>query len=115
MTSPQQDWRAALGALIDPAELPAQPDAPADNAPDAECQTARLDVIVERKGRGGKVATIISGFTVSDAAVNDIASRLKRTLGTGGSARGGEILIQGDRADAVLKALAAMNLKARRI
>ena len=114
MTSPQQDWRAALGALIDPAELPAQSDT-TDDAPDAECQTARLDVIVERKGRGGKVATIISGFTVSDAAVNDIASRLKRTLGTGGSARGGEILIQGDRADAVLKALAAMNLKARRI
>lgn len=113
--TPQQDWRAALGALIAPSELPAQPDNAADETPAPERQTARLDVIVERKGRGGKVATIISGFTVSDAAVDDIASRLKRTLGTGGSARGGEILIQGDRADAVLKALTEMGLKARKI
>ena len=71
--------------------------------------------MVERKGRGGKTATIVAGFTVSDEAVAEIANQLKRRLGTGGSARGGEILIQGDRADAVVKALTDMGMKARRI
>ncbi len=110
----QQDWREALGALL--------PDTPAADVPqDAEpprgqeTETARLDVVVERKGRGGKTATIVAGFTVSEEAVAEIASQLKRRLGTGGSARGGEILIQGDRADAVVKALTDMGMKARRI
>ena len=74
-----------------------------------------LNVQIERKGRAGKVATIVSGFTVDDDAVADIASSLKRTLGTGGSARGGEILIQGDRATDVVNALVKMGLKARKV
>ncbi len=110
----QQDWREALGALLP--DTPAA-DVPqdAEPAPGQETETARLDVVVERKGRGGKTATIVAGFTVSDDAVAEIASQLKRRLGTGGSARGGEILIQGDRADAVVKALTDMGMKARRI
>ncbi len=110
----QQDWREALGALLP--DTPAA-DVPqdAEPAPGQETETARLDVVVERKGRGGKTATIVAGFTVSDEAVAEIASQLKRRLGTGGSARGGEILIQGDRADAVVKALTDMGMKARRI
>ena len=110
----QQDWREALGALLP--DTPAA-DVPqdAEPAPGQETETARLDVVVERKGRGGKTATIVAGFTVSDEAVAEIASQLKRRLGPGGSARGGEILIQGDRADAVVKALTDMGMKARRI
>ena len=110
----QQDWREALGALLP--DTPAA-DVPqdAEPAPGQETETARLDVVVERKGRGGKTATIVAGFTVSDEAVAEIASQLKRRLGTGGPARGGEILIQGDRADAVVKALTDMGMKARRI
>ena len=110
----QQAWREALGALLP--DTPAA-DVPqdAEPAPGQETETARLDVVVERKGRGGKTATIVAGFTVSDEAVAEIASQLKRRLGTGGSARGGEILIQGDRADAVVKALTDMGMKARRI
>ena len=61
------------------------------------------------------MATIITGFTISDDAVADIAARLRRQLGTGGSARGGEILIQGDRSADVARVLTAMGLKNRRI
>lgn len=73
----------------------------------------RLDIIYERKGRAGKSATIISGFTMADDDVEALASDLKRTLGTGGSARGGEILIQGDRRDDVLRLLTEKGYKAR--
>lgn len=51
---------------------------------------------MERKGRGGKTATIIEGFPGSDSELKALATRLKQQLGVGGSARGGEILIQGD-------------------
>ncbi|MCM1441673.1 MAG: translation initiation factor [Roseburia sp.] len=78
-----------------------------------QAQKGRLDIILDRKGRAGKSATIISGFTVDDEAVLELAGLLKRSLGTGGLARGGEILIQGDRCNDVLRFLADKGLKAR--
>lgn len=108
------DWKDALGSLLPDNYTPETDSAP-DSAAQAPRQTTRLDVLVERKGRGGKVATIVAGFTVADSEVEQIASKLKQRLGTGGSARGGEILIQGDRPDAVLKALTDMGYKARKI
>jgi len=52
----------------------------------------------ERKGRGGSPATIISGLgTLPDARLKALASTLKSKLAVGGSCRGGEILVQGDR------------------
>lgn len=76
-------------------DLPAGPPEPV-NTPARE-PSQRLAVRLERKGRAGKVATIISGFTLPPDRVADIASQLKSRLGAGGSARGSEILIQGDR------------------
>lgn len=79
-------------------QLPEGTDAPET----AECDTVAapapqtLRVVIDRKGRKGKVATIIEGFTIPDAEVEALASELKRRIGTGGSSRGGEILLQGD-------------------
>ncbi|MDE5607573.1 MAG: translation initiation factor [Muribaculaceae bacterium] len=82
--------------------LEANPDLPAGEETQAEAETdtkatsRQLRVSIERKGRAGKTATIIEGFTPDDD-IASIASMLKTRLGTGGSARGCEILIQGDR------------------
>lgn len=84
-----------------------------ENADTTASETARLDIILERKGRAGKCATIICGFTIDDDSIDAIASELKRKLGVGGSARGGEILIQGDRRHDVLKFLSSKGFKAR--
>ncbi len=73
----------------------------------------RLDIIFEKKGRAGKQATIVAGFCGNDEELQSVASELKRRLGAGGSARGGEILIQGDRRKDVLKLLTEMGYKAR--
>lgn len=70
----------------------------------AKVQKNALRVLVDKKGRKGKTATIVEGFTLTDEEVAQIAASLKRRLSTGGSARGGEILIQGD-AVAKVKAL----------
>lgn len=77
-------------------------------------ESGRLDISLEKKGRGGKTATIIAGFTsFSDNQLREFASGMKQRLGTGGSARGNEILIQGDRRQDVLKYLVAAGFKAR--
>lgn len=91
-----QDSLAALRAAMGPADEP-EPETVAEAAPEKAKQSGALEIVFERKGRAGKSATIVAGFTLPDSDVEDIAAQLKRSLGTGGSARGGEILIQGDR------------------
>ena len=92
------DWKDSLASLM--AELPEEPAAETapEEAPAAgtAAETARLDILLDKKGRKGKAATIVCGFTVDADAVDAIAAELKKKLGTGGSSRGGEILIQGD-------------------
>ena len=94
--------------------MAANPDLPAgeeaDEKPQAAVTPARqtLHVLMERKGRAGKVATIIEGFSLTDEEVAEIASQLKKRLGIGGSSRGGEILLQGDRRREAAELLRAM-------
>lgn len=114
------DWKDALGKAFGvnvpdgDAQAQQETDQTAEKG-DALAQQGktRLDIILERKGRAGKQATIVTGFTVDDEALKQVASRLKRSLGVGGSARGGEILVQGDWRQRVLDELTAMGFKAR--
>ena len=113
------DWKDALGKAFN---LPANEETAAPTPDEQPTQQAgpveqqggrRLDIVFERKGRGGKQATIVTGFVCDDEALKTVASQLKRSLGVGGSARGGEILIQGDRRQQVLDLLQGMGVKAR--
>ena len=86
------------------------PQGGAEETPRVESEIRKKDnlrVIVDHKGRKGKVATIIEGFTVGDDEVAAVAASLKKRLGT----RGGEILIQGDVAAKVLELLKADGYK----
>ena len=114
------DWKEALGKAFN-VPLPEEDNAAAEPAPaetgrgDALHQQGKqqLDIVLERKGRAGKQATIVTGFACDETALKEVASQLKRHLGVGGSARGGEILIQGDFRQRVLEKLLAMGFKAR--
>lgn len=94
------DWKDMLASLRGDAEEEHEKEVEAtpipSEAPDDDIQKEKLHVVVEKKGRGGKIATIIEGFTISETALQALASELKKNIGTGGSARGGEILLQGD-------------------
>lgn len=105
-----RDWRDTLGALLPPDYT--TDDTTQKTAPESDTTATpqKLRIDIERKGRAGKTATIISGFTLDDDEINDIAARLKKRLGTGGSARGAEILIQGDRRDDVARVLREFGL-----
>ena len=108
-----EDWKSKLsGLLADNPDLPAGDDAATESAPEPKpARKPRLDIILDRK-RAGKTATIIAGFD-DDADIREIAQRLKQRLGAGGSARGGEILIQGDFAVKVRALLEEMGYKVR--
>ena len=96
------------------------PEAPAEeetavspDSPDAVVQKGALRVLLDKKGRKGKVATIIEGFEIDDTEVEKLASELKRKIGTGGSSRGGEILLQGDWRQKVIDLLKEKGYAAR--
>ncbi len=96
------DWKELLNQKVAEGVLPHE-----ENTNDSPLQesdnhkTDTLNVILDKKGRKGKVATLIVGFTCCDSDLKEIAAAMKSRLGTGGSARGGEILIQGDRVNDV--------------
>ena len=108
------DWTEQLKAFRDAnPDLPSGPVEQEHAAPKAHITQPRLDISIERKGRAGKTATLITGWVCDHEQLLEIASKLKTTLGAGGSARGGDILIQGDRRNDVLRRLTEMGYKAR--
>lgn len=90
------DWKDILGQLKSDSSLPAGNDVGNEIVAEEAVKKDTLRVVIDRKGRKGKTATIIEGFTIADDEVEAIGAMLKKKLGVGGSARGGEILIQGD-------------------
>lgn len=70
---------------------------------------------VELDKRKGKLATLITEFEGSEEALKELAKMLKTKLAVGGSARDGEILLQGDVRQKVAALLEAQNCKVRRI
>ncbi len=62
----------------------------------------QLRVKLETKHRAGKAVTLITGFIGSDEDLQELAKKLKNFCGTGGSAKDGEAIIQGDQRDKVL-------------
>ncbi|MGM9852443.1 MAG: translation initiation factor [Muribaculaceae bacterium] len=108
--NPFDALKSLMGTLPDgPEDTPAEE----ENAPhSAAAQTVTL--YYERKGRGGKEATIIVCHdSMSDAETANLGAALKKTIGTGGSVRGNEILLQGDRREALRKRLAAMGYRVK--
>lgn len=103
------DWLDALSRLKEQGNLPEGSD-PAQEEK-AAAPLPRLKILVDRKARHGKTATIIEGFTCGDAELKEIARVLKKHTGTGGSSRGGEILLQGDCRESAAARLREMGYK----
>jgi translation initiation factor 1 len=62
----------------------------------------RVNVRRETQGRAGKTVTALWGFQSSDRQLEELARALRKSLGTGGSAKDGRVEIQGDKVQAAL-------------
>ena len=74
----------------------------------------RLTVRLDRRQRAGKQVTLVEGFTGSQEDLAALAKTLKTRCGVGGTAKDGEITVQGDLRDKVTALLLEMGYKAKR-
>lgn len=108
------DWKDLLASKVETGELIREDFIPVEeSAPGQEKKKDSLHVVIERKGRKGKTATIIEGFSCDENEAKSVAAKLKTRLGTGGSARGNEILIQGERLDDVRNLLRELGYRVK--
>jgi translation initiation factor 1 len=73
-----------------------------------------LRVMLDKKQRKGKSVTLITGFTGKEEDLQALAKLLKTKCGVGGTAKEGEILIQGDFVQKLLEILQQLNYKVKR-
>lgn len=69
---------------------------------------------LEKKGRGGKTVTVVTGVPLDVDGIESLASELKRKLGTGGTVSDGVIEIQGDRRDALFNELTRREFRVKK-
>jgi translation initiation factor 1 len=63
----------------------------------------KLRIWLETKHRAGKAATVVKGFIGKEDDLEELGKKLKSFCGTGGSAKDGEIIVQGDQREKVLQ------------
>lgn len=90
------DWKDRLNVVYS-----TNPEFKYESSEEEEAETLpksqqKLRVSMEKKGRGGKTVTLIKGFTGTDEDLKELGKLLKTKCGVGGSAKEGEIIIQGD-------------------
>lgn len=98
------DWKERLGVVFS-----TNPDYKYETSAEAEAETLdpskqNLKVWLDRL-KGGRVATVVRGFVGSDDDLSSLGKELKKSCGVGGTAKDGEIIIQGDHRDRVVELL----------
>lgn len=108
------DWKKRLGVVFstNPDFTYEEDGLQEEDTPEPSRQN--LIVSIDRKGRGGKQVTLVSGFIGRSEDLAELGRTLKVKCGVGGSAKDGEITIQGDFRDRVTSLLKEMGYKAKR-
>ena len=108
------DWKARLGVVYS-----TNPDFQYETGAETEAETLppakqRLIVAIDRRNRGGKQVTLVTGFVGTADDLKALGKTLKTRCGVGGTAKDGEITIQGDFRDKVVAILKEMGYNAKR-
>jgi translation initiation factor 1 len=83
-------------------------------APAVQAAPAKVRVGREISGRGGKGVSVITGVPLTGEALEELATRLKKTCGAGGAVKEGNIEIQGDHRDRLVAELTKLGYDAKR-
>ena len=108
------DWKQRLGMVYSTnPDFQYTTDEPeqAETLPPAQ---QNLRVWLDRKQRGGKQVTLVKGFVGSEEDLAELGRMLKSRCGVGGSAKDGEIIIQGDFRDRIVDILTREGYKAKK-
>lgn len=73
-----------------------------------------LRVWLEKNHRGGKLASVVRGFVGKAEQLEELGRTLKSKCGTGGSAKDGEIIIQGDHRDKIIVILTSLGYRCKK-
>jgi translation initiation factor 1 len=111
---PSKDWKDRLGVVYS-----TNPDFSYDKGADGEQNTLlpqqqNLLVSLDRKQRKGKSVTLVKGFIGKEDDLKELSKKLKSRFGVGGSAKDGEIIIQGDFVQKVIEYLVAEKFKVKK-
>jgi translation initiation factor 1 len=64
--------------------------------------------------KGNKIATLVEGFVGNDDDLEELGKLLKTKCGTGGTVKDGEIIIQGEKREQVMKLLSDKGYKVKK-
>ena len=108
------DWKQRLGMVYS-----TNPDFEYSTTEEQEATTLppaqqNLRVWLDRKQRGGKTVTLVKGFVGTESDLSELGRMLKNKCGVGGSAKDGEIIIQGDHRDRVVELLTSAGYKCKK-
>jgi translation initiation factor 1 len=111
----QNPFGGLSGAGLPPAvpgvRKPEKPAAAAVQPPAAK-NRGRVDITRQTAGRGGKTVTVVSGFVgIGQPEKEQLAKKIQKACGAGGTVKDGCIEIQGDKRDSVAKILAAAGFR----
>ncbi|MFC3414403.1 translation initiation factor [Algoriphagus hitonicola] len=114
MAKRNNDWKKRDGVVFstnDNFEFDYDSEESSQTLPPAQ---QNLKVMLDKKARAGKQVTLVAGFSGTEEDLKDLGKMLKTKCGVGGSAKDGEILIQGDHRDKVLQVLLSAGYKAKK-
>ncbi len=98
------DWKERLGVVFSTNPDYKYETASEDESTTLEPSKQNLKIWLDRL-KGGRVATVIRGYVGSSDDLATLGKELKKSCGVGGTAKDGEIIIQGDHRDRIVELL----------
>jgi translation initiation factor 1 len=84
-----------------------------DDSKDVEPAKQQIRVAIDKKRRAGKTVTVATGFQHTPESLAKLAATLKKKCGSGGTAKDGEIEIQGDHATRIAEELRKLGYRVK--